>query len=522
MMSDFNILSALGPSAGPGAAASAAPGEAAPGDGTCAAMMDNAAAAGGDGATEVVSDADAAADEALDPDADGEAAPIADPLAMSEWWRFGAVTRHSSCGANEDAAAEGDKSSEDEEADPADVPVAGMMNINWLLGQPVARQPWAISMQSGDGNGGTDAAPTDESSSVEGGEFQQRVFGRTWNTMATIEGKAAAPAQPANADAAQPDLAATVDALVADAAAQVPADGATEAAATPENQTAAKPAVAQANRPKATSGKIDIEAATAQQRAAAAMIEATAAAAPSGGPAVPDVAQTPQATRPEPAAARLARSIEQSGGATIDAAVTAPVAQGFESLGDAAQDGTSSGFASSSGEPAPMPEPVRVASNAAGTPVFVVPHTTTASVMAAVGAPVGAEVAQSGIPLRDTEMVQQFVQTMRVQFRDGIGDAVLRLRPEHLGEVSISLRVENGSVAATVNAETAAVRQWLEANQASLRQGLSEQGLQLDRFVVQRDPQERHSRDEESSPRRQQQQRRRNANADTPRFEITV
>ena len=119
-------------------------------------------------------------------------------------------------------------------------------------------------------------------------------------------------------------------------------------------------------------------------------------------------------------------------------------------------------------------------------------------------------------------MLQQFVQTMKVQFRDGIGDAVLRLRPEHLGEVSISLRVENGSVAATINADAAAVRQWLESNQASLRQGLSEQGLHLDRFVVQRDPEQRQSREDQPARQQQQQRRRQNANADTPRFEITV
>jgi flagellar hook-length control protein FliK len=117
-------------------------------------------------------------------------------------------------------------------------------------------------------------------------------------------------------------------------------------------------------------------------------------------------------------------------------------------------------------------------------------------------------------------MLQQFVQTMRVQFRDGIGDAVLRLRPEHLGEVSISLRVENGTVAATVHAEAAAVRQWLENNQASLRQSLSEQGLHLDRFVVQRDAEERPR--EEPSRQQTRRQRRQAGADDTPRFEITV
>src|SRR5688500_9108426 len=93
MTSDFNFLPALGPSAGPGAAASAAPSEAAPSDGTFAALVDNAAA-GGDGAADIAPDADVqieADGDAVDPDATGRHALVADPLAFTEWWRCGSV-----------------------------------------------------------------------------------------------------------------------------------------------------------------------------------------------------------------------------------------------------------------------------------------------------------------------------------------------------------------------------------------------------------------------------------------------
>ena len=80
---------------------------------------------------------------------------------------------------------------------------------------------------------------------------------------------------------------------------------------------------------------------------------------------------------------------------------------------------------------------------------------------------------------------------MRLQFRDGIGEAVVKLKPEHLGSVQISLRIENGAIKATVQAEVPAVRQWLESQQDTLRNGLADQGLRLDRFVVEPDGQAR-------------------------------
>jgi len=258
----------------------------------------------------------------------------------------------------------------------------------------------------------------------------------------------------------------------------------------------------------------------AQQRAAAPATQGTTSTAlpADASSAIAKTAGAPTG-RLEQTAARLAKVIERSGGAMFEtAASAATTVPSLETPGGTTQDGSSAFLSHSHDHSSAAPEPVRVGGTT--TPVFVVPQAvpTTIAGMPSLAA---TQAAAPGAPVRDADMLQQFVQTMRVQFRDGIGDAVLRLRPEHLGEVSISLRVENGSVAATVNADTAAVRQWLESNQASLRQSLSEQGLHLDRFVVQRDPEERQSREEQPS-RQQQQRRRRNANADTPRFEITV
>ena len=128
----------------------------------------------------------------------------------------------------------------------------------------------------------------------------------------------------------------------------------------------------------------------------------------------------------------------------------------------------------------------------------------------------------SALP-NERDMTLQIVQSMRMQFRDGIGEAVLRLKPEHLGSVSISLRVENGGLKANVQADIPAVRQWLESQQDTLRSALAEHGLRLDRFDVEPDAQRQQAgdnpRDEQSTRRRQ---RRRIAQDDEPVFEVVV
>jgi flagellar hook-length control protein FliK len=100
----------------------------------------------------------------------------------------------------------------------------------------------------------------------------------------------------------------------------------------------------------------------------------------------------------------------------------------------------------------------------------------------------------------DAETLGRLVHAMRVSARAGAWEATVRLKPEHLGEVTIALRVERNSVAAVVNAEAAGVRHWLESQEQAVRAGMAEHGLHLDRFVVQRDGQRRDPQEQE--PRR--------------------
>lgn len=83
-----------------------------------------------------------------------------------------------------------------------------------------------------------------------------------------------------------------------------------------------------------------------------------------------------------------------------------------------------------------------------------------------------------------TELPAQVVQSIRIKAIDGGGEAIVRLRPDYLGELVVAVKVENGAVIAALQSEVPAVRKWVENNEATLRQALAEHGLQLARLTV--------------------------------------
>jgi flagellar hook-length control protein FliK len=117
----------------------------------------------------------------------------------------------------------------------------------------------------------------------------------------------------------------------------------------------------------------------------------------------------------------------------------------------------------------------------------------------------------------DADNFDRLIQAMRVIARPGAWEATVRLKPEHLGDLTIAVRVERNTVTAIVNAEAAAVRQWLESQEQALRSGMAEHGLQLDRFLVQRDP-----REQGGQPQDRETGRRRKPQQEMPRFEVVV
>jgi flagellar hook-length control protein FliK len=115
----------------------------------------------------------------------------------------------------------------------------------------------------------------------------------------------------------------------------------------------------------------------------------------------------------------------------------------------------------------------------------------------------------------------QIVKGLQLQVTAGGGDMRLTLTPEHLGTVSIEVRVEHDRVKATLMADTPAVRQWIATHQDDLRQSLTAAGLTLDDLVVKEDG--RQSQQEAQDDRPATPQKRRSSRPDSEQlFEVVV
>ncbi|MGE0863996.1 MAG: flagellar hook-length control protein FliK [Vicinamibacterales bacterium] len=126
------------------------------------------------------------------------------------------------------------------------------------------------------------------------------------------------------------------------------------------------------------------------------------------------------------------------------------------------------------------------------------------------------------------ELPAQVVQSIRMQAIDGGGEAIVRLRPDYLGELVVAVKVENGAVTAALQSDTPAVRKWVESNEATLRQALADHGLQLDRLTVSdeapsADTGERESQEQrEREDQQESQSRRQRKPAPDATFEVIV
>jgi flagellar hook-length control protein FliK len=95
---------------------------------------------------------------------------------------------------------------------------------------------------------------------------------------------------------------------------------------------------------------------------------------------------------------------------------------------------------------------------------------------------------------------QQVVRAVHLQWRQGVGEARLQLHPEHLGQLTVTLRVEGGMVSAVLRTESRLALERIEANQHELRTALEQLGLRLDQFVVGIDPDARGRRQPPEAP----------------------
>jgi flagellar hook-length control protein FliK len=228
-------------------------------------------------------------------------------------------------------------------------------------------------------------------------------------------------------------------------------------------------------------------------------------------------ASNEQAPSPKGVAARFARAIERA----IEHAV-APAAAAGESGQSANQNGDGqSSFGEWLREQLPQLTAARAQNTANPAFALVAPAQNDARVSGLLASAGMTPLANTAALPNEHDVTLQIVQSMRMQFRDGIGEAVLKLNPEHLGSVSISLRVENGGLKANVQADLPAVRQWLESQQDTLRHALADHGLRLDRFDVEPDAQRQQADDDG----RRGQSRKRQApkrEVEQPVFEVVV
>ena len=99
----------------------------------------------------------------------------------------------------------------------------------------------------------------------------------------------------------------------------------------------------------------------------------------------------------------------------------------------------------------------------------------------------------------------QIVRAVHMQVAQGGGEMTLTLRPEHLGTVTLEVKVEQQRVVATLTADAPAVRGWIAAHEQDLRAGLADLGLQLDELVVKDDGRGRDDARERPTPERRRQ-----------------
>ena len=125
----------------------------------------------------------------------------------------------------------------------------------------------------------------------------------------------------------------------------------------------------------------------------------------------------------------------------------------------------------------------------------------------------------------DHTLPPTLVRSAQFLMRQGGGEARIRLHPDHLGEIVMTVKVDQGTVIAELQVDSEAARGWIRAHQHLLRAALAEQGLGLDRFTV-TDRDQRDARDprDPRAPRDEPAPRRRSPSSESTdaRFDIRV
>jgi flagellar hook-length control protein FliK len=82
------------------------------------------------------------------------------------------------------------------------------------------------------------------------------------------------------------------------------------------------------------------------------------------------------------------------------------------------------------------------------------------------------------------DVVDQVVKGLALKVQGGLSEVRIRLEPESLGEVVVSMRMENGKLQAQIDVSQAGLKGVLDGNLAQLRQSLSMRGIEVQRLDV--------------------------------------
>ena len=160
------------------------------------------------------------------------------------------------------------------------------------------------------------------------------------------------------------------------------------------------------------------------------------------------------------------------------------------SQGDASEQGTQQQSAQGEQQPARMTTtmPFEVQTRTTETapqpaqPIAVQPNAGTTPIQEVIS-PAPAQEAQR--PQPDYEIPRQIVEQARLMRTLTDTQMVIRLRPEHLGELTLRVAVgADGAVQASFHSDNAHVRNVIENSLVQLRQELNNQGLKVDRVGV--------------------------------------
>jgi hypothetical protein len=99
------------------------------------------------------------------------------------------------------------------------------------------------------------------------------------------------------------------------------------------------------------------------------------------------------------------------------------------------------------------------------------------------GAPVP-EFSRTLPPDTARDVVDQVVKGLALKVQGENSEVRIRLEPESLGEVVVSMRMENGKLQAQIDVSQAGVKGVLESNLGQLRQSLSTRGIEVQRLDV--------------------------------------